>query len=289
MSVLGVAGLHKTFEDRGRMRGGRRTRTVAVDDVSFTVDAGESVGIVGESGSGKTTVARMLVGLELQDEGTITVNGRELARSQSSRARLKRARDVQLVFQDPYSTLDPRLTPLECVEAALKLAKGGTRRDRQVRARELLDQVGLGDRESGLRPRQLSGGQRQRVAIARALAADPAVLVMDEPVAALDVSIQAQILRLLDSIRRESGTAYVFISHDLAVVKEITDRALVMHRGRVVESGVTDDLLADPQHPYTRLLLASVPVPGWDPAEVSRLRAEVLNAEVERGETAGAR
>src|SRR5690606_7314345 len=120
-------------------------------------------------------------------------------------------------------------------------------------------------------------------AIARALAADPAVLVMDEPVAALDVSIQAQILRLLDSIRRESGTAYVFISHDLAVVREITDRALVMHRGHVVESGVTADLLSDPQHPYTRLLLASVPVPGWDPAEVSRLRTEVMSQDVTGG------
>lgn len=278
MTVLRVDGLHKTFEDRGPgpWRGGARTRTVAVDDVSFSVAAGESVGIVGESGSGKTTVARILVGLEQQDAGGIFVHGNPLGRSQSSRARLKRAKDVQLVFQDPYSTLDPRLTPLECVEAALKLAHGGSRRERQVRARELLDQVGLGEREGGLRPRQLSGGQRQRVAIARALAAEPAVLVMDEPVAALDVSIQAQILRLLDGIRRESGTAYVFISHDLAVVREITDRALVMHRGRVVESGVTTDLLADPQHPYTRLLLASVPAPGWDPAQVSRLRAEVL-------------
>jgi len=280
MSVLEIAGLHKTFEDRGRLRGGHRTRTVAVNDVSFTVDAGESVGIVGESGSGKTTVARMLVGLELQDQGTISVNGHQLARSQSSRARLKRAKDIQLVFQDPYSTLDPRLTPLECVDAALKLFSDSSRKNRLARARELLDQVGLGARESGLRPRQLSGGQRQRVAIARALAAEPAVLVMDEPVAALDVSIQAQILRLLDSIRRESGTAYVFISHDLAVVREITDRALVMHRGRVVEAGVTADLLAQPNHPYTRLLLASVPVPGWDPAEVSRLRAEVLSTEM---------
>lgn len=279
MSVLDVSGLCKTFEDRG----GQRTRTVAVDDVSFTVDVGESMGIVGESGSGKTTVARMLVGLELQDEGMISVKGRQLARSQSSKARLKRAKDIQLVFQDPYSTLDPRLTPLECVEAALSLFTGGSRDDRRKRATELLDQVGLGAREIALRPRQLSGGQRQRVAIARALAADPAVLVMDEPVAALDVSIQAQILQLLESIRHESGTAYVFISHDLAVVKEITDRALVMHRGRMVESGATADLLSDPQHPYTRLLLASVPVPGWDPDEVSRLRAEVMGSELAGG------
>lgn len=281
MSVLQVSHLCKAFEDRGRGRGRRTSTTIAVDDASFTVDAGESLGIVGESGSGKTTVARMLVGLELQDSGTIAVSGRELARSQSSRARLRRAKDIQLVFQDPYATLDPRLTPLECVEAALKVVRGGTRRDRHTRANELLEQVGLGSREGSLRPRFLSGGQRQRIAIARALAADPAVLVMDEPVAALDVSIQAQILQLLDSIRRESGTAYVFISHDLAVVRQITDRTMVMHRGRTVESGETANLLADPQHPYTRLLLASVPSPDWNPAEVSRLRADVMHAEQE--------
>lgn len=287
MSVLQVDHLFKTFDDRGRIRGSRKAKTNAVDDVSFTVDAGESLGIVGESGSGKTTVARILVGLELQDSGTVTVNGHELARSQSSRARLRRAKDIQLVFQDPYSTLDPRLTPLECVEAALKVVQGGTRRDRQKRAKDLLEQVGLGSREGTLRPRFLSGGQRQRVAIARALAADPAVLVMDEPVAALDVSIQAQILQLLDSIRRESGTAYVFISHDLAVVRQITDRTMVMHRGRTVEADDTAKLLADPQHPYTRLLLASVPSPDWNPVEVSRLRADVMNAEQEaRGEVA---
>lgn len=287
MSALQVNNLFKTFEDRGRIRGSRKARTNAVDDVSFSVAAGESLGIVGESGSGKTTVARTLVGLELQDSGTVTVNGHELARSQSSRARLRRAKDIQLVFQDPYSTLDPRLTPLECVEAALKVVQGGTRRDRQARAKDLLEQVGLGSREGTLRPRFLSGGQRQRVAIARALAADPAVLVMDEPVAALDVSIQAQILQLLDSIRRESGTAYVFISHDLAVVRQITDRTMVMHRGRTVEADDTAKLLANPQHPYTRLLLASVPSPGWNPVEVSRLRADVMNAEREtRGEVA---
>lgn len=277
MTVLEVDNLVKSFEDRGVVRRGSSARSVAVDDVSFTVGAGESLGIVGESGSGKTTIARMLVGLELQDSGTIAVNGRTLVRSQSSRARLRRAKDVQLVFQDPYSTLDPRLTPLECVEASLKVAQRGTGHDRRARAKELLAQVGLGSREAGLRPRHLSGGQRQRVAIARALAADPAVLVMDEPVAALDVSIQAQILQLLDDIRRESGTAYVFISHDLAVVRQITDRALVMQRGRVVEADETAKLLENPQHPYTRLLLASVPSHSWNPAEVSRLRAEMMS------------
>lgn len=278
MTALEVYELRKTFEDRDRIPGHGRAHTVAVDDVSFAVEAGESLGIVGESGSGKTTIARMLVGLELQDSGIVKAGGRQLPRSQTSQARLRRAREIQLIFQDPYSTLDPRLTPLECIEAALKLIHGGDRRSRRLRAAELLDQVGLGSQESSLRPRLLSGGQRQRVAIARALAANPAVLVLDEPVAALDVSIQAQILQLLYDIRRESGTAYVFISHDLAVVRQATDRALVMHQGRMVETAATKTLLAKPQHPYTKLLLASVPALGWDPSEVSKLRTMVLSA-----------
>lgn len=275
MTGLEVANLHKTFADRGGAPGSRQ-RTIAVDDVSFVVGPGESLGLVGESGSGKTTIARMLVGLELQDSGSISVDGQLLEPSRSSSARLRRARLVQLVFQDPYSTLDPRLSPTECLDAALKLVHGGDRRARRVRAKELLDQVGLGTRESSVRPRQLSGGQRQRVAIARALAAEPAVLVLDEPVAALDVSIQAQVLELLADLRDELGTSYVFIGHDLAVIRQVTDRTMVMHRGSLKESGPTEKLLAEPQHPYTKLLLASVPGPGWDPAEVSRLRRAVV-------------
>ncbi|MGO2862799.1 MAG: ABC transporter ATP-binding protein [Brevibacterium sp.] len=280
MNALEVDKLRKTFEDRDRQQKRHKTRTTAVDDISFAIEAGDSLGIVGESGSGKTTIARMLVGLEHQDSGSIAVNGRELGSSKSSRLRLQRAQDIQLVFQDPYSTLDPRLTPLECLESSLKLVGISDRRVRKYRAQELLDQVGLGSREGALKPRQLSGGQRQRVAIARALAADPAVLVLDEPVAALDVSIQAQILQLLDGIRREAGTTYVFISHDLAVIRQITDRTLVMHQGRMVEIAPTEVLLAQPEHPYTRLLLASVPSPGWDPSAVSRLRRETIGEQI---------
>ncbi|MFG2588450.1 ABC transporter ATP-binding protein [Streptomyces sp. NPDC048438] len=262
--LLAAEGLRKTYALPG---GGRHT---AADDVTFTVPAGGSLGIVGESGSGKTTVARMLVGLVRPDAGTVSVSGRPRApRTPRGRtARLARAREIQIVFQDPYVSLDPRLTARRCLTTALRLHG----RDESL-ADGLLDRVGLGSREAGALPHGLSGGQRQRLAIARALAVDPEVLVLDEAVAALDVSIQAQILALLAEIRRDTGVALVFVSHDLAVVQHITDEVLVMRRGTVVEQGPTAAVLAAPQDPYTGLLLASVPREGWDPADAVRARA----------------
>ncbi|MEV1020256.1 ATP-binding cassette domain-containing protein [Streptomyces sp. NPDC050264] len=243
---------------------------LAADGITFTLPPGGALGIVGESGSGKTTVARMLVGLVRPDHGTITVDGapRPAKAPRGRTARLARARQIQMVFQDPYVSLDPRLTAEQCLRSALQLHG----RDTSL-ATGLLDQVGLGTREAGARPRHLSGGQRQRLAIARALAVDPRVLVLDEAVAALDVSIQAQILRLLDDIRRETGVALVFVSHDLAVVQHVTDEVLVMRRGRTVEQGLTRQVLSEPADPYTRLLLASVPGEGWDPADAVAARA----------------
>lgn len=262
--LLVVNELRKTYPLPGR---GRLT---AAEDVSFAVARGGSLGIVGESGSGKTTVARMLVGLVRPDTGTVAVDGRprEHRTRRRREARLTHAREIQMVFQDPYVSLDPRLTAGQCLRVALRLHG----RDEHLAA-ELLDRVGLGEREAGARPRQLSGGQRQRLAIARALAVDPRVLVLDEAVAALDVSIQAQILQLLDGIRRDTGVALVFVSHDLAVVQHITDEVLVMRRGRVVEQGPTRQVLSEPSDPYTRLLLAAVPREGWDPDDALAARA----------------
>ncbi|MFI9600073.1 ABC transporter ATP-binding protein [Streptomyces sp. NPDC052043] len=259
-SGLVVDGLRKEF-------GGH----TAVDCVSFTLRPGGSLGIVGESGCGKTTTARMLVGLETPDAGTVHLGGRDRsARARSRAERLARAREIQMVFQDPYLSLDPRISVSACIEEVLRLhfpldAAPARRR----RVAELLDQVGLGEREAAALPRRLSGGQRQRVAIARALAARPQVLILDEAVAALDVSIQAQILDLLAGIRRDEGIGFLFVSHDLAVVRHITDEVVVLRAGRIVESGPTASVLTGPGHPYTRLLLDSVPRPGWDPARIS--------------------
>ncbi|MCF2528900.1 ATP-binding cassette domain-containing protein [Yinghuangia sp. KLBMP8922] len=261
--MLEVAGLCRTFGDHK-----------AVDDVAFTLAAGGSLGIVGESGSGKTTTARMLVGLETPDAGSIRVAGHERARQPRNRAeRLRRAREIQMVFQDPYLSLDPRITVRDSIGEVLRLhAPELGKTGRAERLAELLDQVGLGAREAGAVPRRLSGGQRQRVAIARALAASPKVLILDEAVAALDVSIQAQILDLLVRIRREEGIAYLFVSHDLAVVKHITDDVVVLRNGRIVEAGRTAEVLANPQHPYTRLLIDSVPSEDWDPDRIAESR-----------------
>ncbi|MFE5768118.1 ABC transporter ATP-binding protein [Streptomyces sp. NPDC056485] len=248
---------------------------LAVDDVSFRLAEGGSLGIVGESGSGKTTTARIVVGLEHADGGRVLVHGRD--RGDHGRGgvrgragRLARAREVQMVFQDPFLSLDPRTSVGAALRETLRLHFPGA--DQARRIAELLDQVGLGAREADALPRQLSGGQRQRVAIARALAVEPAVLVLDEAVAALDVSVQAQILNLLADIREQTGIGYLFITHDLGVVRCVTDDVVVMRHGRIVEAGPTSQVLAAPEHPYTRLLLESVPRPGWDPQGIAAAR-----------------
>jgi ABC-type glutathione transport system ATPase component len=253
--VLEVAGLRKEFGD-----------LVAVDDVSFRVPEAGSVAIVGESGSGKTTIARMIVGLERPTGGKIMACGHDRSRPARSGAdRRRRGREVQIVFQDPYTSLDPRQSAEGAIDEVLRLHHGWPADRRRARVAELAGLVGLDERQSQALPRALSGGQRQRVAIARALAAEPRILILDESVAALDVSIQAQVLNLLADIRDKTRVSYVLISHDLAVVRQLAQELIVLRRGRVVERGPTPQVLDDPQDSYTRRLRASVPRPGWKP------------------------
>jgi oligopeptide transport system ATP-binding protein len=248
---------------------------VAVEDVAFAISSGRSLAIVGESGSGKTTIARMIVGLERPTRGTITACGRDRSRpAKSARDRRRRGGEVQIVFQDPYTSLDPRQTAERAIDEILRLHHGWDVDRRQARIEQLAELVGLDSRQVRALPRALSGGQRQRVAIARALAAEPRVLILDESVAALDVSIQAQVLNLLADIRDETTVSYILISHDLAVVRQLTDDAIVMHRGKLVERGLTEQVLDDPQHPYTQRLRASVPRPGWKPSRRRLVPAE---------------
>jgi peptide/nickel transport system ATP-binding protein len=275
--LLTVDELSKTFSVKRALGGGGRTEVHAVRDVSFSLASGGSLGIVGESGSGKTTIARMLVGLERPTAGRIVLDGRELAAKPSRAERRERARAVQIVFQDPYTSLDPHQSVRRALGEVQEVHFGRGQTERATRTRELLDAVGLGEKEARALPRELSGGQRQRVAIARALAAEPTILVLDEAVSALDVSIQAQILNLLADLRRELGLTYILISHDLAVVRQVADDVLVMYRGRAVETGPVDTILAAPSHPYTQRLLESVPRPDMP------LRRRTAQLEAEEG------
>ncbi len=253
--ILQVEGLRKVFGAH-----------VAVDDVAFSVPPGGSLAIVGESGSGKTTVAKMIVGLEAPTAGVVRACGQDRSKpARSSADRRRRGRQVQIVFQDPYTSLDPRQTVAATLDEILRLHQGWPVDRRRERVHELVELVGLDGRQARALPRSLSGGQRQRVAIARALAAEPQVLILDESVAALDVSIQAQVLNLLADIRDETEISYILISHDLAVVRQLTHETVVMWQGRIVERGPTARVLDDPQDDYTRRLRASVPRPGWKP------------------------
>lgn len=268
MSLVEVSDLYRAF----RMGPGTE-RVVAVNNVSFAIDAGEALGLVGESGSGKSTIARILVGLERADAGSAVIDGVDRLRRPRGRAeRLARARAVQMVFQDPNGSLDRRLTVRQTLRRTLRLREeaAGPHADRTIA--ELLDRVRLTERHADAKPHELSGGQRQRVAIARALAVSPRLVVLDEAVSALDVSVQAQVLELLAEIQRESRVSYLFVSHDLAVVRELCSRVLVLFRGAAVEQGDTERVLTHPEHPYSQLLIASTPGPGWDPERVVRDR-----------------
>jgi len=252
--ILRVQGLSKHFPRHG----GDVLR--AVDDVSFEVRRGETLGLIGESGSGKTTLARTITRLVPATSGRVIFGDEDLTALKGRRLRNIRRR-IQIVFQDPFASLNPRMTVGDIVAEPLDnfgLARG---RERRARVRGLFELVGLERGSTGRYPHEFSGGQRQRVGIARALAADPALIVCDEPLSSLDVSIQAQIINLLTDLQREFGLTYLFIAHDLGVVRQLSDRVAVMYRGQIVEITEAAQLYADPQHPYTRALLDSIPVP----------------------------
>jgi oligopeptide transport system ATP-binding protein len=267
--LLSVQGLVKHYTPRGR----RAEPVHAVCEVSFDLAAGETLGLVGESGSGKSTIGRTVLHLTEPTAGSVHVRGRDIASLRGDEVRALR-RDLQIVFQDPYASLDPRMTAEQIVAEPLRIHGGRSGRPgRQDRVDELFALVGLDPAARDRPPAAFSGGQRQRIGIARALALEPALLVLDEPVSALDVSIQAGIVNLLGDLQQRLGMAYLFIAHDLAVVRHLATRVAVMYLGQIVEIGPRDGVFAAPSHPYTQALLSATPVP--DPV-IERHRERIL-------------
>jgi oligopeptide transport system ATP-binding protein len=271
-ALLAVTDLHKHFPVK---RGILIERTVdwvkAVDGVSFEIEEGETLGLVGESGSGKSTTGYCILQLLKPTSGSIRFLGEELTELRREELRRMR-REMQIVFQDPYASLDPRMTVGNIVSEPLEVHGIGTRRSRRDTVRRLLDVVGFNPEYTNRYPHEFSGGQRQRIGIARALALNPKLIVCDEPVSALDVSIQAQILNLLKDLQRDFGLTYLFIAHDLAVVRTMSDRIAVMNRGKLVEVGPSEEVYRNPRDPYTKTLLSAVPVP--DPRKMKERKAE---------------
>jgi ABC-type glutathione transport system ATPase component len=255
--VLEIRDLRTDLNTQRKSLFRKPTPFFAVNGVSLHVDEGETLALVGESGCGKSTLSRTVVGINAPTEGEILLDGRPIG-DMTLHEQRRVARSVQYVFQDPYSSLNPRRTAGQSLEEALSIV-GVPKRELRRRSEELMDRVSLPAEYLDRYPYAFSGGQRQRIGIARALASDPRMLILDEPVSALDVSIQAQILDLLTELQRESNLAYLFISHDLAVVREISHRVAVMYKGRIVEQGTTAEVFGNPQAEYTKTLLAATP------------------------------
>jgi peptide/nickel transport system ATP-binding protein len=266
-ALLETKNLVKQFQVRGGMLGEKKQLT-AVAGVDLELLPGETLGLAGESGCGKSTVARLLTGLIPATEGSIRYGGKELSAMNRSEIALFR-KDVQMIFQDPFSSLNPRMRVSEIIAEPLAIHHIGTPGERRDRVAKLMQRVGLAPDQLSRFPHEFSGGQRQRIGIARALAVAPKLIIADEPVSALDLSIQAQIINLLQEVKQELGLSFLFITHDLSVLKHLSDRIAIMYLGRIVESGTRDEVLNRPLHPYTEALLSAIP--SIDP-EKRRLR-----------------
>ena len=279
-SLLTVTDLRKHFPVRKGLLWEKTVGYVkAVDGVSFSIPAGKTLGLVGESGSGKSTTGYCILQLLKPTSGSVRFRGTELTELKREELRKKR-QEMQIVFQDPYSSLDPRMTVGRIVAEPLEVHSIGTRRGRAERVRSLLEVVGFNPNFTNRYPHEFSGGQRQRIGIARALALSPKLIVCDEPVSALDVSIQAQILNLLKDLQRDFGLTYLFISHDLGVVRTMSDEIAVMNKGELVEVGPAEQVYSQPRHEYTKALFTAVPVP--DPRRQKERKAERARLKLEQ-------
>ncbi len=256
--LLRIEGLSKTFHIKSRKLFEKAAPLKAVDDVSFDVYEGETLGIIGESGCGKSTLGRALIQLNRPTEGRIYYDDKDLTTLKKKELRAVR-KDIQMVFQDPYASLDPRKTILSLIREPMDIHGIGTTASRNKRVEELLVEVGLDALHTTRYPHEFSGGQRQRINVARALALDPKIVVCDEPVSALDVSVQARVLNMMQRVQKKYGLTYIFISHDLSVVKYISDRVLIMYLGEIVETGTAEAVYQSPKHPYTKALFAAIP------------------------------
>jgi len=273
-TLIEVEGLKKYFH----VGGGNVLK--AVNDISFSIAEGETLGLVGESGCGKSTAGRTILRLYEPTGGSVKFNGVDINTLSPGKMKAMR-RDMQMIFQDPYASLNPRFTVMDIVGEALDIHNmAGSRQERRKRVEELLDMVGLNPDHASRYPHEFSGGQRQRIGIARALAVNPKFIICDEPISALDVSIQAQVVNLLEDLQDRLGLTYSFIAHDLSMVKHISDRVAVMYLGRIVELAESEELYANPLHPYTKMLLSAIPIP--DP-EVEANKKRIIHEDGDNG------
>ncbi|MBE7683665.1 ABC transporter ATP-binding protein [Paenibacillus sp. P13VS] len=269
MALLEVEGLKIHFPIRGGLIKREIGSIKAVDDVSFSIEQGQTYGLVGESGSGKTTTGRAVIGLNHVTAGRILFNGKDLTKERRKDRQLQR--DVQMIFQDPYSSLNPKKRVIDIIAEPLRNYERLTATEEKRQVRDLLEKVGLSPESIYKYPHEFSGGQRQRIGIARAIALKPKLIIADEPVSALDVSVQAQVLNFMKEIQKELNLTYLFISHDLGIIRHMCDQIGIMYKGRYVEQGTTDDIFENPQHIYTKRLIAAIP--DMDPTKRDEMNA----------------